>query len=204
MRGFTVLEVVAAMTLLLAITAGVFAVVQSSPETALVHSEASDMQQRMRVAIDAILHDAIEATGVKPRRWGGPSEDPPGTFRNDTIALAGASGTTTYWLKAVAATDTFQLMRWGGGTSADVPVVDHVVALRFEYLADGGVAILDPELAGLRAIAVTVRVEAAIASLRGPAGALFARAGSAANARRWAPDLQSVVRVAPRNLNLER
>jgi prepilin-type N-terminal cleavage/methylation domain-containing protein len=42
----------------------------------------------------------------------------------------------TYYLKSDNATKTYQLMRYEGGSGNDVPVVDHVVALRFEYYGD--------------------------------------------------------------------
>jgi type II secretory pathway pseudopilin PulG len=204
MRGFTIIEVVVSLALLLAITAGVFAAIQTSPDTAAVQSEMADMQQRVRVAVDALLRDAVGATGVVPCRWGGPSQDPPGTFRTDAATFVSAAGTTTYWLKTVAATDTFQLTSWAGGTSPDVPVVDHVVDLRFAYFGDGTVPLSTAPLPGVRSLTVAIRVEAALVALRGPAGALFSRPGTARNGRRWAPDLAVRLRVAPRNLNLER
>jgi prepilin-type N-terminal cleavage/methylation domain-containing protein len=204
MRGFTIIELVVAMALLLAITAGVFGAIQASPDAALVQSETADMQQRVRVAVEGFLRDAIGATGVHPCRWGGPSEDPPDTFRADAATLVSTAGTKTYWLKTVEATGTFQLTSWAGGTSPDVPVVDHVVALSFAYYGDGPAPLVTADLPGVRSIAVTIRVQAAVAALRGPAGALFAHAGTAHSARRWAPDLEVHLRVAPRNLNLDR
>jgi prepilin-type N-terminal cleavage/methylation domain-containing protein len=58
----------------------------------------------------------------------------------------------------------------------------------------------DADLLRVRRIHVTLRVQAGAASLRGPAGVLFARGGSA-TADRWVPDLQIEFDVAPRNLN---
>ena len=62
----------------------------------------------------------------------------------------------------------------------------------------------DADLLRIRRIGVTIRVEAALAALRGPAGTLFANAGSARAALRWAPDQELRFQVSPRNLNLER
>jgi hypothetical protein len=62
----------------------------------------------------------------------------------------------------------------------------------------------DADLLRIRRIGVTIRVEAALAALRGPAGVLFANAGSARTALRWAPDQELRFQVSPRNLNLER
>jgi len=42
----------------------------------------------------------------------------------------------TYRLRADTATHTYQLVSSDAGSSADVPVVDHLVALRFEYYGD--------------------------------------------------------------------
>ncbi len=42
----------------------------------------------------------------------------------------------TYFLKSDSATDTFQLAKYDGDDGADVPVVDHVVGLSFDYLGD--------------------------------------------------------------------
>jgi hypothetical protein len=62
----------------------------------------------------------------------------------------------------------------------------------------------DADLLRIRAIAVTLRVQAATAALRGPAGALFRNGGTAHNASRWVPDQEVRFVVAPRNLNLRR
>jgi hypothetical protein len=47
-------------------------------------------------------------------------------------------------------------------------------------------------------------VQAAIAALRGPAGALFANAGTSTGGGMWAPDLEIRFQVAPRNLAVRR
>jgi prepilin-type N-terminal cleavage/methylation domain-containing protein len=62
----------------------------------------------------------------------------------------------------------------------------------------------DADLLRIRAIAVTVRVQAAFGSLRGPAGVLFHNGGTATDGRRWVPDQEVRFTVAPRNLNLGR
>lgn len=62
----------------------------------------------------------------------------------------------------------------------------------------------DADLLRIRAIGITVRVEAALAALRGPAGVLFAHAGASNSPNRWAPDQEIRFRVSPRNMNLGR
>ncbi len=42
----------------------------------------------------------------------------------------------TYYAKAEPDTETFQLVQYDGAGGADVPVVDHLVGLSFEYLVD--------------------------------------------------------------------
>jgi type II secretory pathway pseudopilin PulG len=216
--GFTLVEFLVATSLMVALTAAVFAAVQGPPDAYAVRSEMSDMHQRLRVAVDTLGRDLVGASGVRPYRWGGTSPDPPGTVKTDTVTTVG-DRIATYWLKSD--TDAGQLMCYSGGAGADVPVVDHVIALSFVYAADGGVTLdassladgpwlpdgadaerWDADLARVRTIAVTLRVQSAIAALRGPAGTLFMHAGTASAGRRWAPDVVARFTVAPRNLNL--
>ena len=58
----------------------------------------------------------------------------------------------------------------------------------------------DADLLRIRHIGVTLRVEASLPSLRGPAGALFARAGTSRDARRFVPDQEVRFDISPRNL----
>ena len=62
----------------------------------------------------------------------------------------------------------------------------------------------DADLFRVRRITVTLRIESAAASLRGPAGPLFARAGTSTGAHNLVPDQEIRFDVAPRNLNLGR
>ena len=191
-----------------------------------------------------------------------------------------------YYLKSDAATRTYQLMSREGGTGADVPVVDHLVALTFVYYGDpqpprlikassdpvgpwttygppppdlgqqvptggypagenctftidpisgleisrlpvidssGGTSALvqltsaqltdgpwcpdslsanrwDADLLRIRRIGVTLRVESAVAALRGPAGVLFTHGGTSTSGNKWLPDQQVTFQVSPRNL----
>lgn len=58
----------------------------------------------------------------------------------------------------------------------------------------------DADLLRIRTIVVRIRVQAALASLRGPAGDLFLHGGTARAGSRYAPDLDVEFRVSPRNL----
>ena len=61
----------------------------------------------------------------------------------------------------------------------------------------------DADLLRIRRIGVTLRVEAAPDSMRGPAGMLFTRGGTA-KGNQWIPDQEIRFSVSPRNLNLGR
>lgn len=58
----------------------------------------------------------------------------------------------------------------------------------------------DADLLRVRSIGVTLRVESALAALRGPAGVLFARGGTARAADLYAPDIELKARITPANL----
>ena len=61
----------------------------------------------------------------------------------------------------------------------------------------------DADLLRVRRVRLTLRVQAAVASLRGPAGAFFTNGGLARAAGRWVPDFEVQLDIAPRNLNLD-
>jgi hypothetical protein len=96
---------------------------------------------------------------------------------------------TTYGLRQVAGAAD-QLVRLTDG-GAEQPVLDDVVG--FEITAD------DDDPRAMRRVTLRLRVEAAPAYLRGPAGYFFARAGTATSARRWLPDVELRTDVALRN-----
>jgi hypothetical protein len=62
----------------------------------------------------------------------------------------------------------------------------------------------DADLLRIRRVRVTLRVQAADASFRGPAGPLFMHGGSATSSQQLVPDQEIRFDVTPRNLNLER
>jgi hypothetical protein len=278
-RGFSTIELLIASAVLLLVVVAVFGVAQAAPDAYAVDSEVADMHQRLRVAEVELERDLSAAQAIHPYRWGGSSPDPPGTFRSDAITTSGAA-LGTHWLKRDDSAGVYQLMSYSGGVSLDVPAVDNVVALAFDYfgdprppqmvrplsdpagasttygpapsrdpvgpfaagencvfvpngsdlpdprlptLAPTGVTLVpldaalfidgpwcpddstaerwDADLLRIRAVRVTLRVQAASATLRGPAGVLFSHPGTATAARRWAPDIEVRFQVAPRNMN---
>ncbi len=168
---------------------------------------------------------------------------------------AGASVTqivsNTFYLNR----NTNQLMRYNGGTN-DVPLVDNVVDLKFDYFGDinpplfpkpllgeanclydaagnyaglptlapddGSLAVLtaamltdgpmcgggtnqyDVDLLRIRKVRMTMRVQAANASLRGADTTLFRNPGTSRGGEKFVPDYTISFEVAPRNLNLSR
>jgi hypothetical protein len=62
----------------------------------------------------------------------------------------------------------------------------------------------DADLLRIRKVRVDLRVQAAIAALRGPAGVLFMRAGTSTSSQRYIPDQEIRFDVTPRNMNLAR
>lgn len=130
----------------------------------------------------------------------------------------------THALKEDPASGAFQLVRANAFDPAQ-PVLDHVVKLEFRYfggpdpadeltpalLADGpwrpdegARNRFDADLLRIRRVRFTIRVQTAVASLRGPAGTLFTNGGLARAGGRYVPDMEIQLDVTPRNLNLDR
>jgi len=62
----------------------------------------------------------------------------------------------------------------------------------------------DADLFRIRRVVVTLRVQAAVAALRGPAGLLFTRGGTSTSSQRYVPDQEIKFSVTPRNMTLGR
>ena len=157
--GFSLVEALVAMTIALIVVGSAASLMLPSQGLAASRSETADMQQRLRVAADTLYH-RINGAGagaysgaepgpltntvaaILPYRAGTASADPPGSFKSDVITVLSVprNGTqpigTTYWLKREESTGSYQLMAVDGTNGIDVPVVDHVVALGFEYFGD--------------------------------------------------------------------
>jgi hypothetical protein len=384
--GFSLMEVLVSTAVMLVVTAGVFSVMNPSNGAYSQEPEVGDMQQRLRVASDDLYKDLVMAGGgayngsmsgslmnffatILPYRSGSSNDDPPGTFKTDTITIMYVPDTNaqttlathgpsqgssevavnpdpgcplsdqlcgftigmqaliydatgnydtftvtnvqtpamhlqhnsdnftytnynpnttkivqmsdnTYYLKSDPVSQTYQLMHYDGGTGPDVPVVDNVVGLNFDYygnpqppqvldpvaltttygphppplnvtysayppgencvfmvsggaqiprlpvLGAGGSTLVkldatnltdgpwcpdannpnrwDADLLRVRKVVVTLRVQSAVAAMRGPASALFSVAGTSKSSTRWIPDQEVRFQVTPRNLNLGR
>ena len=103
-QGFSLLEMTIAMGLMLVVTASIFALVNPGQGNFVAEPEVADLQQRTRVATDTLMKDLVMAGAgsysgqnpmalsfffapVMPYRQGRIGDDPPGTFRDDTITL---------------------------------------------------------------------------------------------------------------------
>ena len=232
--GFTVAELLIATAITLTVTLALLEVVDRARASFQAQPERSDMHQRLRVAVDAITRDLMQAGAglepfiaapVMPYRIGARDNDPDlgVLYRSDAISVlyvpAGESTVVshTYYAKNDSGAGTFQLMHYDGA-STDLPVVDHVVRLRFEYFDNGsslldstvlqdgpwtpdepGAPMFDADLLQIRRIRVSLRVQAALDAMRGPAGVLFAHGGTSTSAERYLPDLEVSFDVALRN-----
>jgi hypothetical protein len=216
-RGFSFVELIVSMSIMLGVISSTFVLVDAARTVFEVDLERSEMQQRARVSWDSVFRDLVMAgagsqhPAVAPFRRGDISADLPGSAFVDRMSVryvppdAPATDfvTFTYALRADAA-GAFQLMRYDGHSS-DLPIVDHVAELRFEYFDAAGQAIaidrfidgpwvpdavapgrFDADLESIRRVRAFIRVSPA----RSFAGVAIA-------------DLHVRIDVAPRNLNLQ-
>ena len=92
----------------------------------------------------------------------------------------------------------------GGATDALVLLTDAQLT-DGPWCPDGARADrFDADLLRIRKVRVDLRVQSALASLRGPAGILFTRAGTSSSSQRYVPDQEVRFDITPRNLNLGR
>ena len=228
--GFTIVELLVATAIMLGLMAAIFGLANPAQGIFNAQPELSDMQQRLRIGADALAKDLLTAgVPVMPYRVGQRGSDPAGGiyYRRDTISLVSAPwGDTairsdTYYLDSDVSGGVYQLRHYDGGES-DLPVVDHVVKLEFEYFGADQTRIdssvlqdgpwypsqtdanrFDVDLLNIRRVRVTLRVQAARADLRGPAGVLFMHGGTAVSRERYLPDREIRFDISPRNLNLD-
>jgi hypothetical protein len=134
--GFTMVEVLIATTITVVIVAAILAVIGPAQAVVRAQGDAADLHQRLRAAADGFATDLRAATTVRPYRVGAVGDDGLAGvyYRPDTITTLGET-TRTYYLKA----HTFELMQYDGGVS-DLPMVEHVIGLAFEYFGADGTA----------------------------------------------------------------
>jgi Prokaryotic N-terminal methylation motif len=106
-----------------------------------------------------------------------------------TGAVLSELSATTYGTRRTVDGSRQLVRRSTGG--AELPILDNVAD--FEVTTDTA------DLSRVSQVGLRVRIEAASASLRGPAGYLFRRAGTTNDARRWLPDVELRFTIALRN-----
>jgi len=134
-RGFSLVELLVAMSLMLIVVSSVFQALHPARGAFRIEPEAADLQQRLRVAADALSRDLMAAGSglsqgttpgplvdfvapILPLRQGRKNADPPGTFKSATITLLtidSGAAQTTIAQPVVAATSTTALVNIGPG-----------------------------------------------------------------------------------------
>ena len=218
--GFTMVEVLIAGAITMATIGAVLVVVNPSQSMVRAQGDAADLHQRLRAASDTIGADLRAALAVRPYRIGATRDDPAiGVYyRPDTLTVLGipssplsldTDASRTYYLKRATGSGTLQLMQYDGGLS-DLPMLDHVVALSFDYfgfsepggplvrldpatLVDGpwsddiAPRVFDTDLLRIREVRILLRLESTDPLLR-----------------RLVPDEEIVLHVATRHVAADR
>ena len=225
----TLSELLVAMTITMSVMGALVGLVQGAQETFQALPEAADVEQRVRAGVDALARDLIMAGAGRQHGSLDPCDDEVSLlpYRSNAISILYVpraqtmSTTRTYYLDTDPSTNTSELRRNDDGVSS-VPVVDHVVGLEFAYFGEGPAPIdaasledgpwcdetgpqpFDVDVTSIRRVRVMLRVEAALDSMRGPAGVLFLHGGTSRSPGRYLPDREVAFEVSPRNLNVDR
>jgi hypothetical protein len=156
--GFSIVELLIASAMTMAVVGAILAVVNPAQLMFRAQGDAADVHQRLRAAADTIGADVRAATALRPYRVGATRDDTAlGVYyRPDTLTVLGVpssplsldvDASRTYYLRSAAPPGTFQLMQYDGGLS-DLPMLDHVVRLSFDYFgpatAGGPLVRLEP------------------------------------------------------------
>lgn len=116
----TLTETIIAAALMMTVTGGVFTLLSPAQGTFQAQVDAADRLQRLRVGVEALAQDLFMAEAV----WSGG----PGIIGLRYTGAGGEAITRTYYLRAGS------LLR-GDGSQVDLPVVDRVTGLSFQYVA---------------------------------------------------------------------
>jgi type II secretory pathway pseudopilin PulG len=138
--GFTLVELLIAMTITVAVTGAVFSILNPSQGVFQAQPEASDIQQRLRVGIDAMSKDLLMAGAgtysgsgigtlvssfapVLPYRLGAQNPDPPGSFREGviTVVYVPPTASQTTILNPVVLPHAVTGVNWEAGCPAGDP-----------------------------------------------------------------------------------
>ena len=141
-RGFSIVEMLIATVIMMAVTAATFGLMNPAHGMFIAQPEVSDMQQRLRIAVDTLQKDLLMAGAgtysgnnklgslgnyvatILPDREGNVSPDPPGTFK-----------CTTTFCGSLGASDTITIM-YVPPTSAQTTIRDPMPANSNELKVD--------------------------------------------------------------------
>lgn len=155
--GFSIVELLIATAMTMAVVGAILTVVSPAQLMFRAQADAADLHQRLRAAGDTMSADVRAAMAIRPYRVGATRDDAAAGvyYRPDTLTVLGvpssalsldADASRTYYLRT-AAPGTLQLMQYDGGLS-DLPMLDHVVRLSFDYFgpatASGPLVRLEP------------------------------------------------------------
>jgi prepilin-type N-terminal cleavage/methylation domain-containing protein len=139
----------------------------------------------------------VDETEMPPRASYGPAPPPidrpvPGWPAGENCTFAIVDGRPQTRLPSI-------------GPAGRLVELDSTLLTDGPWCPDAGAANrFDADLLRVRRVRFTIRVQTALPSLRGPAGALFTNGGLARAGGRYVPDLEIQFDVTPRNLNLTR
>lgn len=214
-RGFSLIELLVTMAITIAITSGMFSFIHSARGVFEVDLERTDIQQRARVATDALFRDLVmagaglQSPAVAPFRRGSINPDMPGSAFPDRVSVLyvppdTAGPITVTYGRRMDAAGVPHLTRYDGAAS-ELPLVDQVIDLRFEYFdADGQLIVMDrfadgpwiPDAVSADRFDADLRVIRRVrAFVRLQPARVFAAAPLA--------DLEIAMDISPRNLNLQ-
>jgi hypothetical protein len=177
----TIVEVLVSSAITTVVMAGVLAALGPAQAAFLARLQRADAQQRLRAAAETLTREVMTATVVLPYRRGALAED--------AITIVQGAARRVYYLGADA-----QLRYVDGRT--DLPVVDGVARLAFEYAGDAGVIPLASMGDGpwLPDAADPARIDADVLRVR-LVRIRIAVAGES-------PNLRAIIDVNPRNLGV--
>jgi hypothetical protein len=214
--GFSIVELLMASAMTMAVVGAILAIVNPAQLVFRAQGDAADLHQRLRATADTMGADVRAAMSVRPYRVGATRDDAAiGVYyRPDTLTVLGVpssplsldvDASRTYYLRSVVP-GTFQLMQYDGGLS-DLPMLDHVVRLSFDYfgpataggplvrlepatlvdgpwIEDAAHKMFDADLLRVREVRALLRVESTDPFLR-----------------RLVPDEEIVLHIAMRNIS---
>jgi prepilin-type N-terminal cleavage/methylation domain-containing protein len=216
-RGFSFIELLVSIAIALVVIGAMFELIHAAQRVFDVDLERADMQQRARVSMDALFRDivmagaGVQTAPVAPFRRGSINPDAPGSAYDDRLSVAyvpadgvAADARTITYVHRIDAAGVPQLARYDG-LSTELPLVDQIAGLRFEYFDASGTLMtlstftdgpwvpdsvagdrFDADLLAIRGVRATLRVRPARVFVGLPMS-----------------DLEVVIDVSPRNVNLQ-